>query len=127
MRYDVLIIGGGIVGCAVARALTRYRLAVALVEKEAEVGFGTSKANSGIIHGGHHASPETLKGKLEWAGNQHWDALAAELDFGFRRIGELTIALDESQLVVLEKLLRHGCARSVTAPNFILWAPGQQT
>ncbi|MEZ4716501.1 MAG: hypothetical protein R2851_10495 [Caldilineaceae bacterium] len=46
--------------------LTKYRLAVALVEREAEVGFGTSKANSGIIHGGHHAAPATLKGG--WSG-----------------------------------------------------------
>ncbi|MCB0152351.1 MAG: FAD-dependent oxidoreductase, partial [Caldilineaceae bacterium] len=51
MLYDVLIIGGGIVGCAIARELTRYRLRVALCEKEREVGFGTTKANSGIIHG----------------------------------------------------------------------------
>ena len=64
MFYDVLIIGGGIVGCAIARELTRYRLRVGLCEKAAEVGFGTTKANSGIIHGGHHAAPDTLKGRL---------------------------------------------------------------
>ena len=88
MQYDVLIIGGGVVGCALARELTKYRLAVALVEREAEVGFGTSKANSGIIHGGHHAAPSTLKGRLEWKGNQMWDALCAQLSFGFKRVGE---------------------------------------
>ena len=48
MRCDVLIIGGGIVGWALARELSRYRLRVVLCEQEAEVGFGTSKANSGI-------------------------------------------------------------------------------
>ncbi len=52
-QYDVVIIGGGIVGCALARKLMRYRLRVALLEKEYEVGFGASKSNSGIIHGGH--------------------------------------------------------------------------
>ena len=66
MIYDVLIIGGGIVGCALARELTRFRLNVALCEKEVEVGFGATKANSGIIHGGHHAAPEMLQGRLEW-------------------------------------------------------------
>ena len=63
MHYDVAIIGGGIVGCAIARELMRYRVRAVLLEKECEVGFGTSKANSGIIHGGHHASPATLKGQ----------------------------------------------------------------
>lgn len=117
--FDVTIIGGGIVGCALARALTRYRLHVALVEKEAEVGFGTSKANSGIIHGGHHAAPATLKGKLEWAGNQHWDKLCAELGFGFKRIGELTVALSPEELPELYRLLDQAAAKGV--PGLTLW------
>ena len=120
MIYDVLIVGGGIVGCAIARELTRYRLCVALCEKEAEVGFGTTKANSGIIHGGHHADPNTLKGRLEWDGNQRWDTLCAELGFGFARIGELTVALDVDQLPVLEKLLHHAAVKGV--PGVALWA-----
>ncbi len=103
MLYDVLIIGGGIVGCAIARELTRYRLRVALCEKAIEVGFGTTKANSGIIHGGHHADPSTLKGRLEWEGNRHWDRLCAELGFGFARVGELTVALHVDELPVLDK------------------------
>ena len=51
--YDVAIIGGGVVGCSIAHELSRYRLRVVLLERATEVGFGTSKANSGIIHGGH--------------------------------------------------------------------------
>ncbi len=111
---DVVIIGGGVVGCAIARELTRYRLRVCLLEKEADVGFGTSKANSGIIHGGHHSDPRTVKGGLEWEGNQLWVALAADLGFGFKRIGELTIALGEADLPVLENLLQRGRAKGVT-------------
>ncbi len=111
--FDVLIIGGGVVGCAIARELTRYRLRVCLVEKECDVGFGTSKANSGIIHGGHHSDPRALKGRLEWEGNQMWDTLAADLAFGFKRIGELTVALSEAELPTLESLLHRGQAKGV--------------
>lgn len=117
--FDVVIIGGGIIGCALARELTRYRIQIALVEKEAEVGFGASKANSGIIHGGHHADPATLKGKLEWAGNQRWDQLCAELGFGFKRIGELTVALSPEELPALHKLLAQGADKGV--PGLALW------
>ncbi len=114
MQYDVAIIGGGITGSALAYELMRYRLNVTLLEKATEVGFGTSKSNSGVIHAGHHAPPNTLKGQLEWEGNQLWDKLAAELGFGFKRIGELTVALDASQIPVLEELERQGKERGVS-------------
>ncbi len=121
MLYDVLIIGGGIVGCAIARELSRYHLRIALCEKEVEVGFGATKANSGIIHGGHHAAPGTVKGRLEWAGNQLWDELAAELGFGFARIGELTVALHDEELPVLDKLLHHAEVKGIAGVE--RWAP----
>lgn len=111
--YDVAIVGGGIVGCSIARELTRYRIRVALVEKECDVGFATSKSNSGIIHAGHHSAPDTLKGPLEWAGNQRWTQLHAELDFGFKRVGELMVAWRPEQVAVLEKYLARGTERGV--------------
>jgi glycerol-3-phosphate dehydrogenase len=123
MIYDVLIVGGGIVGCAIARELTRYRLRVALCEREVEVGFGTTKANSGIIHGGHHAAPDTLKGRLEWEGNQRWDELAQALHFGFRRVGELTVAQHDDQLPALDKLLRYAAIKGV--PGVERWTPAR--
>ncbi len=119
MMYDVAIIGGGITGCAIARELMRYALNVVLIEKEVEVGFGVSKANSGIIHGGHHSNPATLKGKLEWDGNQLWDTLYDDLGFGFERIGEITVAMAEDQRPTLHKLLAQGEAKGV--PGLELW------
>jgi len=113
MLYDVAIVGGGVIGCAIARALSRFHLRVVLVEKECEIGFGTSKSNSGIIHAGHHAPQGTLKGELEWAGNQMWDALHDELDFGFARNGELMLAMTPDQVPTLEHYRRQGVERGV--------------
>lgn len=118
--HDVAIIGGGIVGCAIGHELSRYPLSVALLEKETEVGFGTSKANSGIIHGGFHSDPSKLKGRLEWAGNQMWDALCDELGFGFARVGELTVALDESDLAALDQLESNAATQGV--PGVERWS-----
>ena len=119
MLYDVVIVGGGVIGCAIARELMRSAVRAVLLEKETEVGFGVSKANSGIIHGGHHTAPSTLKGRLEWAGNQMWDALCAELGFGFKRIGELTVAFSAAELEVLRRLKRQGDEKGV--PSLEMW------
>lgn len=110
---DVVVVGGGIVGCAIARELSRFDLVTELWEAEADVGFGTSKANSGIIHGGHHSPDDTLKGTLEWAGNRAWPRLAEELDIGFRVVGDLTIAFDDDEDRFLGRLARRAAARGV--------------
>jgi len=121
MRYDVAVIGGGVIGCAIARELSRYRLRAVVIERECEVGLGTSKANSGIIHAGHHGAEGTLKGELEWRGNQMWDALADDLHFGFRRVGDLTCAFDEDQRATLRQIMEQGQRRGV--PGLELWGP----
>jgi glycerol-3-phosphate dehydrogenase len=118
--YDIAIIGGGVVGCAIARELSRYRLRTVLLERQEEVGFGTSKSNSGIVHAGHHASPATLKGRLEYRGNQLFDVLRKDLDFGFRRIGELLVAQEPGEMAVLEKLKKQGEGMGV--PGLELWS-----
>lgn len=119
--HDVAIIGGGVIGCAIARELMRFRIRAILVEAEAEVGFGTSKANSGIIHAGHHSSPATLKGRLEWAGNRRWDDLATELGFGFERVGDLTVAFSPDEIRTLRELQARGERAGV--PGLDLWGP----
>ena len=117
--YDIAIIGGGVVGCAIARELSRYRLRAVLLERLEEVAFGTTKTNSGIIHAGHHASPGTLKGRLEVRGNALYDGLRKDLDFGFRRIGELVVAQEEAELPALERLKAQGEAKGV--PGLEMW------
>lgn len=119
MLYDVIIIGGGVVGCAIARELTRYHLRLLLIEKNCEAGFGTSKSNSGIIHAGHHASPKTVKGRLEWAGNPLWDELSRDLGFAFKRVGEVTVAFTEDEIKTLQHLKDQGDQKGV--PGMALW------
>lgn len=114
MVYDVLIVGGGIVGCAIAHELSAYRLTVGVVEAAADVAFGTTKANSGIIHGGHHSKTGTLRGEMEWEGNQRWGPLVEALHITFRRTGEVIVALGVQDLPVLDHLLEQGRARGVT-------------
>ena len=117
--YDVAIIGGGVIGCGIARELSRYRLRTVVLEMCEEVGFGTTKTNSGIIHAGHHSSPATLKGRLVVRGNQLFDELFEELNFGFARIGELVVARDEEDKKVLEQLKDQGDAKGV--PGLEIW------
>jgi len=117
--YDVAIIGGGVVGCSIARELSRFELRVALLEKGSEVGFGTTKTNSGIIHAGHHSPPDTLKGQLVVRGNELFGALSKELSFGFRRIGELVVAQSKEDLPVLEQIKEQGEGKGV--PGLEMW------
>src|SRR3712207_7457285 len=78
--FDITIVGAGVVGCSIARELSKYDLKVCVLEKGSDVATGTSKANSGIVHGGHDATPGTLKAKLNVRGNEMFDKLVEELD-----------------------------------------------
>ena len=113
MLYDVAIIGGGVTGCAIARELSRYRVRAILIDKECEVGFGTSKSNSGIIHAGHHSHPSTVKGSLVVEGNRAFPRLADELSFGYRQIGEVVVAQTADEVRDLEELLERGRQKGV--------------
>ena len=105
---DVLIVGAGVVGCAVARELSRYALDVAVLEREEDVGAGTSKANSAIIHAGFDAEPGTLKARFNVEGCARMGALSQELDIPFRRNGSLVVALTAEDLPKLTELKARG-------------------
>lgn len=102
--YDVLIIGGGVTGAAIARELSRYRLKIALLEKEEELAFGVSKSNSGIIHPGTQNSPHSLKGKLCVQGNLLIRKLAKELGVDFKEVGELIVIFKEEEMPELLRI-----------------------
>jgi len=110
MISDVAIIGAGVTGAAIARCLSRYSIDVLLLEKEADVSFGTSKANSGIIHGGFHHSPGYLKTRLEIEGASAFDKLHRELGFPFRRCGIIVAAMHPDEMRMVEHLYGQGIA-----------------
>lgn len=106
--YDVCIIGAGVVGTAIARELSRYRLRVALVERAEDVTQGASKANSGIVHGGYAAKHGTLKAELCAEGNRRFEGLQSELHFGYRRTGSLVVGFDEQDDATIQALYENG-------------------
>jgi glycerol-3-phosphate dehydrogenase len=111
--YDVAIIGCGVSGANIARRLSAYTIRVAVLEKAADVSFGTSKANSGIVHGGFHHNKKYLKARLEIQGNLMFDQLRRELDFPFKRCGIIVAALHEDEMKAVEYLYMQGVENGV--------------
>ena len=97
--FDVIIIGGGVVGCMTARALARYELKVLLIEKNSDIGMGASSANSAIIHSGHDPLPGSLKAEMNRLANPMWDQVTAELGIPFKRTGAYIVAIEEDMSV----------------------------
>lgn len=104
MKADVVIIGAGAVGCAIARELSRYKLDVTVVDKNEDIGGDASKSNSAIIHTGYDASPGTLESQLVVAANPMYDKIAEELDVPFKRIGAILPAVTQEQFEKLPEI-----------------------
>ena len=102
--FDVLIIGAGVVGASIARELSRYKLSIAVLEKEEEPAFGVSKSNSGIIHPGTQNPAGSLKGRLCLEGNILIRRISGELGLDFKETGELIVAFTEDEIQRLLKI-----------------------
>ena len=102
--YDVAIIGAGVVGVSIFNDLARRGYSVVLLEKELDVSVGTTKANSGIIHAGFDAKPDSLKAKLNVEGNKLYPEICKRLHVPLVKCGAYVIGNDES--VVDSLLLR---------------------
>lgn len=101
---DIIIIGAGIIGCSIARELSKYKLDVVLLEKAHDVSNGATKANSGIVHGAYAAENGTLKAKFNYIGNRMYDKLNKNLNFGYRKTGGLVLAFDNEEVKIIENL-----------------------
>ena len=116
--YDVIIIGGGVIGCLIARELSRYKIKIAVLEKENDISNGTTKANSAIIHAGYDAKIGTLKAKFNVEGNAMMDKVCKELGVPFKRIGSLVLAFNEEELEIIENIYENGLKNNI--PNMEL-------
>lgn len=113
--YEVMIVGAGVSGAAIARELSRYDVKCCVLEKEEDVCCGTSKANSAIIHAGYDAANGSMMAKMNVEGNAMMEELARELDIPFERNGSLVLCLHEEDMPKLQKLYDNGVANGV--PN----------
>ena len=107
-RYDVLIIGGGMIGSAIAREMSRYQLCIGVLEKNLDVCYETSGRNSAVVHGGFAYDEGTLKARLCVEGNRIMGDLARELDFPFLRCGKVLVGNTEEDMETLKRTLVQG-------------------
>jgi L-2-hydroxyglutarate oxidase LhgO len=110
---DCIVIGAGVIGLAVARALARAGREVVILERERQFGMHTSSRNSEVIHAGIHYAPQSLKARLCVAGRDLLYRYCAERGIGHRRCGKFTVATAESQVATLEMIERNALANGV--------------
>jgi len=106
--YDIVIVGAGCIGSAIARELSRYSLKTLLLESADDVSQGATKGNSGIVHAGYDDKPGSLHAKFCWPGNQMFPQLDRELRFGYQLNGSLVLATNQDEVRILDELMERG-------------------
>ncbi len=104
LKTDVVVIGAGAVGCAIARELSKYDIHVIVVDKNEDIGGDASKSNSAIIHTGYDATPDSLESRLVVAANPMYDEITKDLDVPFKRIGAILPAFTQEQFDKLPEI-----------------------
>ena len=110
----VFVIGAGITGSLITRELSKYDLEVHVIEKAPDIGWGVTKANSAIVHGGYDDPPESVRAKFATPGNEMYDKLSKELEFDFLRTGSYVVAFKREDAEYLKKLKERGMKNGVT-------------
>jgi len=117
--YDVVIIGAGVVGSFVARQLARYRLQIALLEKNSDICCEATRANTAIVHSGYNGKPGSIKAGMTRKANEDFHRVCAELDVEFSRTGSLMIAVDETGVEKIHDKYKKGLQNGVQGMEII--------
>ena len=112
-KAEVVIIGAGVTGCAIARELSKYDVDILVVEKEEDISCGTTKSNNGMIHSGYDSKNGSLKAQMNVKGNAMYTKWAEELRFAFNRTGSFVLAFNEDEKKVLERFFENGSKNGV--------------
>lgn len=120
---DVVIIGSGVTGSALARELSKYNLNVLVIEKENDTAFGSSKANSGISHGGYDPMPGTLMAKYNIEGNRLMPQLCEDLSVPFAKVGALILAFDDADMKMIKTLHDRGIENGIPQEESAILTP----
>jgi len=112
MDYDVLVLGGGIIGCAVAYELSKYNLNIAVIEKEFDIADDISFVNTSIVYDGSETSNNVMAG-LEYIGNILLEDLCEKFNVPFRRIGSLRVVNDDNGVVKLKEMYERAIRRGI--------------
>lgn len=125
-RFDIVIIGAGVIGSSIARALSKYQAEICVLEKHADVCEGTSKANSAIVHAGFDAKPGTWKARLNVRGNTMMNKVARDFDVPFNRTGALVVCFQEADLSKLHALAERGAENGVSGLRVLTGAQARE-
>ncbi len=118
-KYDVAVIGAGVVGCAIVRQLSHYQLKTVLIDAAEDVAMGASRANSAIVHAGYDCPAGSVEARLNVKGNAMYDKWCEELDVPLQRIGSLVIGFNDDDAAVLEDLYNRGIKNGVPGMELI--------
>jgi len=106
--FDITVIGAGVIGASVSSMLSKYDLNILVLERENDVACGTSKANTGLVHAGYDTHAGTVKAEMNVKGNQLYEAESQRLNFPFRKVGSLVVALNDDELDIVKELYENG-------------------
>lgn len=112
-KADVVIVGAGVTGCAVARTLSKYQLKIVVAEMASDISEGTTKANNGMIHSGYDSKPGSLKAQCCVEGNAMYTGWAKELGFPFQRTGSFVCGFNGADMETIRRLYDNGVANRV--------------
>ena len=113
MKFDVAVIGAGVVGSLITRELSKYNIKIALLERHNDCAMGATKANSAIVHAGFDAKPGSLKAKLNVRGVELMKTFCKELNVPLKNNGALVVAFSEEEIPHLNELLERGVVNGV--------------